>query len=194
MPKVEIEEGDLLQYQAITSAVRQMQNNPEAKKFLDRANLEAFPNRPDHAALRAIETERQQWRKDMDDIRGKLAEEKEAREKEKHLERFAQVWETDKASLKKSGWTEDGIAKAEKHAEENGIPSLRAAANDYLALNPPPSVAEPSWGNAAWEIPSPDSGDELAKYIDDQMKAKGRNEAALSRQIQKAISEARQGA
>ena len=116
------------------------------------------------ASQRAVDAERA---KKMDEF---LAAQEAARttaEEEKRVTAFQQTWEQQESQLRREGWRDSGIEQVRKFAEDNGISSLRIAADAYERRNPQPGPVESRPG---WNLfQQPETED---TFVKDQMAAK----------------------
>jgi hypothetical protein len=194
MPMVQIDEGVLRQYQTLLGTVQAISGNSEARRLLQRAQKLAIPasNIPDlDRDTREAELEQRLSHKFDEFLDAQRKRDEEATAARQQAE-FQSGWERQKNALREQGYLDDTIDRIEKHAQDQGIPNLRAAAHDFLALNPPPPVADSRiFGNwtAVASGTSTDASDPFMKAMID---SHGMNEAAADAEAWAAIHEFRQ--
>jgi len=190
MAKVEIEEADLLANNQIVASVRAMLGNKEARQHILRAQKIINPKAsiPEIDARAPVDEALSEVNKNFAALQKRFDDEKAERENEKKTKEFADAWDKQKRELSAQGWSDEGIAKAEEHAQKEGIPSLRAAANDFLALNPPPPPATPS---SAGSFNMFDAGSREGEHIKKIFESKGNDEASTMAIVNETLAEMR---
>lgn len=194
MPNVEIDEAELLANRQVVAAVNQMMGNPKSRQLLLHARKTADPSAsvPEVDAMAPVAGALDNFRKELAEERKARAEEREAEATQRRLEQATREVEGVKSRLRAAGWTADGIAAVEKMAEERGTFDLEATAALHEKLNPPPPPAEPngmgSWG--FFEGADQEGGD---KFVKSMLESGGDDEGALSREIQAALRDHRNG-
>jgi hypothetical protein len=191
MPKIEVEESDLLASAQTVKAVQAMLANPKARSLLLNAQKIINPNAviPEIDAKAPIEAEIAKEREARLALEKRLDDEKAANEAAAKTRSFKDKWEADKADLRRQGYTDEGVSKIEKLAEERGIPSLEAAAALFDKLNPPATVAAPSGGIGGWDLfqPAAEEDTNMKKLLE----SKGEDNMALNSMINSALTEVR---
>jgi hypothetical protein len=135
-----------------------------------------------------VKSEIAKLREEMVAERELRAKERQEAEERRRLDDFRALWNRQRDALRQSGWTDDGIAQIEKHAETRGIPDLEVAAAHYEKLHPPAEPVAPT-GGGAWNLfdtPAPDD-----TFVKDLMASKGDNDQALDREIAATIKDFR---
>ncbi len=190
MAKVEIEEADLLTNNQIVASVRAMLGNKEARQHILRAQKIITPNAsiPEIDARAPVDEALGEVNKTVAALQKRIDDDKAERDAEKRTNEFKDSWEKQKRDLLAQGWSEEGIAKAEEHAQKEGIPSLRAAANDFLALNPPPPPATPS---SAGSFGMFDAGSREGEHIKKIFESKGGDDMAVNSIVNETLAEMR---
>ena len=190
MAQVQIDEAELLQYQKIAGAAQAIMADPEARK-LHRAQKKVNPNAriPEVEIEERVESEVSGVRDEIAKLTKQISDERAERAAKEQESQITGQWEQQKRDLRSRGFTDDGIAKIEQHAIDQHIPNLRAAANDYLALNPPQSPEKPS-GFGSWDFFSgqPEQED---TFVQKMIESKGDNEAVLNAEIGATLNEFR---
>ena len=208
MPKVEVDESDLLASQATIKALNEMLANPAARRLVLQARKIADPKAvipeidaaaPINATLAELATQREADRKAAAEERAALqaerAAEKAERLAEKEAARQAQLisdfeanWSRQKASLRQEGWRDEGIAEIVAHAEKHGIADLEIAAAHWEKLHPPAEPVQPnstgSWGFMD-NVPDDD------KFVKAMLASKGDDEGALNAEISASLRDFR---
>lgn len=190
MPKIEVEEGDLRASQAVMQTVNEMLANPESRKLVLQARKIANPKAPipEYDATQAQNEQLQAIRKELAEDRAAREKERAEAEERRQLDEFKSGWEKQKAQLRAEGWTDEGIANVEKHAQERGIADLEIAATHWEKLNPPPAPVQPN-GFGSWGFF--DQQDDDDKFVKAMLESRGEDEGALHREVQAALQEAR---
>lgn len=152
MPAVEIDEAELTRLKGIEQVAAKVSAHPEGRKLLEEAVAKAMPERAaPEVRLRSEFGEFQKAiidRLDADKAeRQKETDERKAAEAKAELERR---WFTGKDTLRKRGYTDEGIATVEKLMEDRGIADHEAAAALAEQLNPPPAPAMS--GGTSWNF------------------------------------------
>lgn len=191
MPLVQIDETELANLQGVTRAVTQIMGHKEGRSLMLQARKLADPSAviPEIDAAAPLKAE-------LDAIRAELRTEREARdaakaerEEAQRLRAFQREWDRQRQALRTQGWTDEGLGKVEEHAKERGIADLEAAAAHWEKLNPPPPPESPR-GSGGWNFFGGKQEDDGA-FVKALLQSGGENEAALDREIQAALSEAR---
>jgi hypothetical protein len=191
MAVVQIDETELLQYRQLHGAAQAMLANPKSRKLLQQAQLTVNPN----AKIPEVEMEAEregalaEIRKQNADVLAALQADREERAREKQMAEITGGWEKQKADLRRRGFTDDGIAKIEAHALSESIPNLRAAANDYLAMNPPAAPEQPG-GFGGWDFFGGEAKEE-DKFVEKMIASRGDNDGVLNREIAATLSDMR---
>lgn len=194
MPKVEIEEAELLAREQVFQAVNQMMNDPKARPYLLRARKEADPNAsvPEIDNLAPVVRVLGDFKKELAEERAARAKEREEEANQRRLEQATRQVEEVRGRLKASGWTADGIAAVEKLAEERGIFDLEAAAALHEKMNPPPPPAEPN-GMGSWGFFEGADQEGSDKFVKAMLESGGDDEGALGREVRAALTDYRNG-
>jgi len=148
MPKVaiEVDETEYQNQQLLTALYSKMMQNPKSRELLTKAAKEVNPNAvtPELDAKEQIRGEIEPLRETIAALQKRIEDDTAAREQEKLVNQFTSQWDAQKAALRKQGWTDEGIEKAEEHAKTLGIANLEVAAAHFEKQNPPPPVAQSS--------------------------------------------------
>ncbi len=190
MAKVEIEEADLLASNQVVASVRAMLANKDARQHVLKAQKIINPSAviPEIDAAAPYDAALGEVNKTVAALQKRLDDDATARETEKKTNEFKDSWDKQKRELLAQGWSEEGVAKAEEHAQKEGIPSLRAAANDFLALNPPPPPATPS---SAGSFNMFDAGSREGEQIKKIFESKGGDDMAVNAIVNETLAEMR---
>lgn len=193
MALVQVDEAELLQYKQLHGAAQAILANPDARKHLHQAQKIVNPNAriPEVEIEERVAAEVGKAKSELQSLADELRKDREERAAAEQAAKLTNDWERQKTALRSQGFTDDGLAKIENHALEEGIPNLRAAANDYLALHPPAEPVQSS-GFGAWDFFGPDGTKEEDSFVKD-MVAAGRDgdEGRLNREIHSALSDYR---
>lgn len=150
---VEIDENELMQLRRLQGVATQMLNNPKAKRLLEQAHKEVDPAAPTPTLEQdQLLTEASSGvRKEMEDLKAQLAEEKAEREKAERLAKINDGIETGIKELRQAGWQEDGIKLVRDLMDEKGITDPMIAAAYVEKQHPPQQPATPS-STGAWNF------------------------------------------
>lgn len=208
MPKVEIEESDLLNMRHVAGVVEQVMAVPEARSQFLRLAKSANPRlsipevdaaAPVIAEVKAygskmdefIEAQRQAEAARTAKMDEFLANQEAARaqaEEDRRISAFQQTWDQQEAKLRREGWRPSGLEQVRKFAEENSIANLEIAADAFERRNPQPGPVEsrPGWNM----FNGPQNED---TFVPDLMKAQGSDDSRLDREIAATLAEVRAG-
>lgn len=190
MPVREIDESEYLNYRAVSGVVNQILNKPEARKLMLQARKLADPNAviPEIDAAAPVQSELAEMRKMLAEDRAAREAEKQAREQDARISDFQRGWERQKSKLRNAGWSDEGIASIESHAQERGIPDLEVAAAHWEKLHPPAEPVQPSSGSAWNFFDTPKDDDAFVKGM---IASKGDDDNALNAEISAALKDFR---
>lgn len=193
MPKIEIEEADLLAQNRIFEAVKKIAANPKARDLLNQAQKIVDPTvvtATDYQdELRKEIAERD---KKIDELAKKFEDDKTAREAEAKKQAFVSEWEAQKQVVRDRypDLNAEGMAAIQKLAEEKAIPNFEAAAALFRELNPPATPAA-SDGPVHWNLFDAPQQDGMKDYIDALMKGGGEDARAEEKMIADTLAEVR---
>lgn len=182
----EIDESELLAYDHIKRTVAAMQQNPKARKLLQEAHKLVNPSAPDPQPD-PIEAATAPVKSQVDEVRAMLEADRAERAEAGRIADFRTGWENQKNTLRRGGWTDEGLGEVEKHAHERGIPDLEVAAAHYEKLHPPAQPNQPTTGG--WNFF--DAKPEDDKFVDAMLVSHGDDAIALDREISAALTEYR---
>lgn len=190
--KVEIDADVLQRQQGIVATLQRIAGDPNAKKLLQQAQKMAIPESviPELDAHAAIAPELNEIKGALGKLNERLDNEAQERTRAAQAAQFQDGWDRQKSALRQQGFMDDFIAKIEDHASKEGIPNLRAAANDFLALNPPPAPASPS-GFGGWDFFGNGSAAD-DKFVERMVEHRGDNDSILNAEIAAALADVRQ--
>ncbi len=152
MPKVEIDETELMNYRNISNAVQKMLANPKTRTKILEAQKEINPdaiipeldaNKPVLEALNSIKSE-------LDEVKKTSAADKEAAAKDKAVADMTRKWEAGRALARRAGYTEDGLQALEAFMEANGVADHKIAMPAFERDNPPQAPVE--GGNSRFDV------------------------------------------
>lgn len=194
MPKVEIEEAELLASQEVVQAVNKMMANPKARSLLLHARKTSDPNAsvPEIDNMVPVAGAFDKVMKELAADREQRSKEREEEAQRRRIESATREVEGVKSKLRAEGWTADGIAGIEKLAEERGSFDLEAMAALHLKLNPPPPPAEPN-GMGSWGFFEGATDEGSDKFVKSMLESGGEDEGALTREVRSALSDYRNG-
>lgn len=208
MPKIEIEEADLLNMRHVAGVVETIMGDSETRRqFLQLAKArnpklsipEVDAAAPVIAEVRGIngkmdkfieaqaaaEEARQQK---LDAFLAKQEEDRLKAEEDKKITAFQRSWTDQEAELRKEGWRTAGLEQVRQFAEANGIANLKIAADAFERRNPQPGPVESRPG---WNLFTGPTEDDT--FVKDQMQAQGNDDSRLDREIAATLAEIRAG-
>jgi len=191
MALVQIEEAELLQQRGVIEQINKMLGHPEARKKVLEARKITDPSVviPELDAAAPLNSALDEMRKELKAEREERAKQEAAREERERLAEFNAGLDRQRATLRSAGWTDEGLAEIQKHAQERGIPDLEVAAAHYEKLHPPAEPVSPN-GSGSWGFDVQNPGTEDT-FMTAMVNSKGDNEAALDREIRAALAETR---
>jgi hypothetical protein len=188
---IEVDEAEWNQRQALAAVAGKMVGNPSARKLLEQAHKLVDPN----AATPALDAERAQ-NEPINAIKTELSEEiaalKKEREDEKRqrtLDSLAQKQTEGIQRLRRSGYTDEGVAAVQKLMEDKGILDVDDAVAIFERHNPPQVPATPG-GMNAWNYAANIESD-TDKGIQNLLKTKGENDQVVMGLAMEALNEFR---
>lgn len=190
MPKVEVDEDELVRDRKLRAVVAKIYSNPKAKLLLQQAHKEVDPEAqtPDLDAQKPIDDAISGIKQELTTFINETKKEKQEREERERLDALNNRVASGMADLKRQGWTEDGLKGVRELMDKHGILDPEIAASHYEKLHPPPTPATPG-GNGAWnfmEMPSEDDVD-LKKLIE----TKGESTPLLDKMVRETLAETR---
>lgn len=189
MAKIEIDETDLVNYQQLAGAMQKMLANPEARRKLLEAQKKVNPDAviPELDATKPLDEALSNIKKDVDETRKMLADDKADREKEKTLSALRSRWENGRLVARKSGYTAEGLESLEKFMEDKGIADHEIAMPAFEKLHPPEAPIADSGSNFDMLRAIPKSGDDM------KMLFEGNDQEFLAKKIKETLTDIRSG-
>lgn len=190
MPKVEVDEDELVASRKLTSLVSAMMKNPKAKLKLQEAVKEHDPNyvTPELDSQRAVQEPIDELRKELAAERKAREDEKAEREKQEKLRALDGQVESGFAQLRRDGYTQEGLAEVRKIMDEKGILDPAIAAAYFEKLHPPPTVVTPVGAIGSWNFTdTSDGSDDVKKLLETQ----GRSEPLADKMAMAALADVR---
>lgn len=191
MPKIEIDEDDYNRLTALRNVAGKIYSNPSSRKLLEQAQKLVEPN----AATPTLDAEAQQLApiKALEESLTKqindLKQGQEERERQTRINEIASKQATDKAQLRKDGYTDEGLAAVEKIMTDKGLLDVMDAVAIFERNNPPQQVMTPGAGGSSWNFT--DTTAEADKNIADLIATRGQNDQIADRMVREALSEFR---
>ncbi len=189
---IEVDELEHQNQQQLTRLYGSMMQDPKSRELLTKAAKIVNPKAvtPELDAKEEVYAEIRARDEKIDALTARLDADKAEREQATQLQTFQQSWEQKRGSLRKLGYTDDGIEKIEQLAQERGIVDLEAAAALFDRMNPPQQVT-PSSGFAPFDTFNPsDRDNENFKAL---MEAKGDDPMVENKMIREALDDYRSG-
>jgi hypothetical protein len=186
----EIDESEFLNYRAVSGVVNQILNHKDARKLMLQARKLADPTAviPEIDAAAPVQSELAEVRKLLAEDKAAREAEKAEREQQARINEFQRGWDRQKSSLRNAGWSDEGIASIESHAQERGIPDLEVAAAHWEKLHPPAEPAQPSSGSSWNFFDTPKDDDTFVKGM---ISSRGEDDNVLNAEISAALKDFR---
>jgi hypothetical protein len=190
MALVQIEEAELLQQKGVIDTLNKMLGNPAARRKVLEARKITDPqvSIPELDAAEPLNGALDEIRKSLAADKAERAAEKAEAAQQRQLDEFNAKLDRQRATLRAHGWTDEGLDQVMQHAQERAIPDLEVAAAHYEKLHPPAEPVSPN-GSGSWGFF--DQPPEEDTFLKSMIETQGNSEAALDREIQKALAETR---
>lgn len=190
MPKIEIDEEEANRLYALRGVAEKIVRNPAARKKLEEAQKLIDPN----AATPTLDAEAQQtapfnaFREEMTKRFDDLTKGQEDRDRQARINEIAGKQASDKAQLRKDGYTDEGLAGIDKIMSDKGLLDVMDAVAIFERNNPPPAPMTPGAGSG-WNFT--DLTAEADKNITDLIASRGSNDQIADRMVREALNEFR---
>lgn len=190
MALIQIEEAELLQQKNVIDTLNKMLGNPEARRKVLEARKITDPNVsiPELDAALPLNNALTEIQKELKADRAARAAEKEADAQQRRIDEFNAGLDRQRDTLRRAGWTDEGLSEVQKHAQERGIPDLEVAAAHYEKLHPPADPVQPN-GSGSWGFFEEPAAEDT--FMKSMLESHGGDERALNSEIQKALAETR---
>ena len=142
-------------------------------------------------AAQPLMTEVSETKASLAAIQKRLDDDAAERRAANERSKFEAEWDKQRASLRKAGWTDEGIAQVEEHAQKEGIPNLRAAAADWEKLHPPGEPVKPN-GFGSWSFLGAENGSESESFVKELIESRGEASGATRKEALRAMQEVRE--
>jgi hypothetical protein len=190
MPKIDVDEEEYRRLKTLETTAADMLKHPEAGLLMEQAYKFVNEKAPTPRLDRKKEQDgfAAQNRKELEDLKKQIADEKAEREKNDKLAAIQAKETQGLAILKKDGWTDEGITGVKKIMEEQGILDPMIAAAYFEKLHPPQQPVQ-SMNTGSWNfLDLPEDGNaDLKKLVD----SKGESNALLDKMAREALGEIR---
>jgi len=193
MPKVEIEEADLLANQQLAKAIQSMMANPDARKKLLEAQkiinpTAVTPKDYQDEVMAEVAKEREARLA----LEKKIEDDKKAEETDRKTKEFLASWESAKSRLrdKYPDLNDKGIEEIENLAKTRGIPDLEAAGALFRELHPPATPEHPS-GPSGFNLFDAPQQDNIRDDMKKLMESGGENQQVLDKMIRETLADVR---
>ena len=188
---IEVDEAEWNQRQALATVAGNIVRNPNARKLLEQAHKMVDPN----AATPVLDAEASHLAP-INALKTELSEEISALKKERDDERrkatldaLAQRQTDGLQRLRRSGYTDEGVAAVQKLMEDKGLLDVDDAVAIFERHNPPQAPATPG-GMNAWNYAANIESD-TDKGIQNLLKTKGENDQVVMGLAMEALNEFR---
>jgi len=190
MPRVEVDEDELVQSRKLRDLVAAMMKNPKAKLKLEEAVKEHDPSIPTPTLdqRRAVEEPIEDLRKELAAERKAREEEKAEREKTEKLRALDSQVEAGFAQLRREGFMPEGIEEVRKIMNDKGILDPLVAAAYFEKLHPPATPVTPVGAIGAWNFTETPEGDSDVKKL---LETRGMSEPLADKMAMQALQEVR---
>jgi hypothetical protein len=145
MPKIEVDENELLEARALKGVIAKITADPKRALELERLHKEADPDvrtpradmlKPAVEAVTVVSEEVKALKKQLDD-------ERTEREKERTTASLTSKYDSVIAAARKDGYTDKGIEELKKIMEEKSLMDFEAADAIFQRRNPAPPPSMP---------------------------------------------------
>ena len=191
MPKVEVDEAELLEHRRMRGVLAKITADPKRKARLELLHKEVDPDvpTPTNDMLAPVDQAVTTVTKEIADLRKQLADEKAENERKANLLALTSRVDSGLAGLKQAGWMDDGIAKVKAIMEEKGLLDVDDAVAIFERRNPPPAPIAPG-GSGAWNFMD-DVANDADADIKKMIETKGNSESLLNTMVNKTLQEVR---
>ncbi len=192
MPKVEIDEAELLEHRRMRGVIAKITADPKRKAALEMLHKAVDPDvpTPTNDLLAPVDAAVSAVSKEMADLKKQLEDEKKESEKQRNLAQLSQRVDDGLSSLKRAGWMDEGIAKVKAIMEEKGLLDVDDAVAIFERRNPPPAPIAPG-GSGAWNFMDDTAAGDADADIKKMIETKGNSDALLNGMINKTLMEVR---
>ena len=190
MAKIEVEEGEYAQLQALRGVASKIVANPAARKRLEEAHKMVDPNAatPTLDADAALTTPIREVEKNLSEQIAALKKEREDEKRQATLDAIVARQNDGLQRLRRAGYTDEGVTKIQKLMEDKGLLDVDDAVAIWERSNPPPLPSTPSAGGA-WNFT--DMTGQADKSIEDMLKTQGKNDQIVDRMALDILNEVR---
>ncbi len=192
MPKVEIDEAELLEHRRMRGVIAKITADPKRKAQLEMLHKAVDPDvpTPTNDLLAPVDAAVSAVSKEMADLKKQLEDEKKESEKQRNLAQLSARVDDGLASLKRAGWMDEGIAKVKAIMEEKGLLDVDDAVAIFERRNPPPAPIAPG-GSGAWNFMDGGVANDGDADIKRLIETKGENDALINQMVNKTLLEVR---
>ncbi|PWU21820.1 MAG: hypothetical protein C5B50_00625 [Verrucomicrobia bacterium] len=192
--QIEVDEVAYQQQQSALATLAGILKKPGARKLLQQAQKEAFPDLPipELDAAKPLHDEISGLKQSLADVQAKIDAEKAEQKAEEQRRQLKSTYEAGRETLRKNHrYTPEGIKKIEEMMEAKGILSHEDGRLLYEALNPPQSPVAPA-GFGSWDFAQQigEGGTDLKKLMD----SKGEDDQLVAKMARDALNEFRSNA
>lgn len=190
--RVEIDETELVRHRRLANTVNTILSNPQAKRLVEQAHKLVDPKAAtptldqDKVVNEPFEAFRKEFSEQLGAIKDTLAESK----KISQLDALKRQHDEGISSLRKQGWTDEGIKAVETLMEQKGLLDPLDAAAIYEKAHPPAPPVTPSGGaQGAWNFTEGVTDDQadIKKLLD----TKGQNDLIVERMAANVLADVR---
>ena len=192
MANVELDEVELQRLQKQDRTVQTLMSNPQAKKKIFEAYKVVQPDAriPELDIEEAAKAPVVELEKTVKALQTQIDTDKAEREKEAKLAALTGSVESGMAKLRRSGWTDDGLAEVRKLMDERGIIDPEIAAAFYEKQHPPQAPATPS-GVGGWNFMEPPADEDAYVKAITSSKGAAENDQLAMNEASKALNDFR---
>ena len=190
MPMVEVDEVELQKSKKLRDTVEKMLKNPKTRRSFLEAHKAVDPDTPipELDMTAPVREEIDATAKRITELEKKIETDAADRERAAKLQSLESKRTEGIATLRRAGWTNEGITGVEKIMEEQGILDPAIAAAYFEKQHPPQAPVKPA-GSGGWNFA--DIPTEENNYAKKLLETKGQIDAIVDREANDALHEFR---
>jgi hypothetical protein len=190
MAKIEIDEDEHNRNLQLRNVAAKIVANPAAKKLLEQAHKLVDPNvtTPTLDAEKAISEPLTDLEKRLTEKVDGITKTLEDRDRQARINEIAAKQASDKAQLRKDGYTDEGLAAIEKIMTDKGLLDVMDAQAIFERNNPAPPPVTPGIGGWGFLDSTAEAAD---KNIADLIASRGQNDQIADRIARDTLNEIR---
>lgn len=184
MAMVEVDEVELLNSRKLRDTVAKIAADPKLKVQLQKLHRAVEPTAiaPELDALSALDENKSETTKRIEDLEKKLTAQSEAETRSKQIAELNARVDKGIKALRDARWTDEGIKGVREVMEAKGLLDPEDAAAIFEKQNPSPAPITPTAGSGSWDfIGSTEAGgdDALKKLVATRGNSEGVTDAMV---------------